>query len=98
MPAASVPLFAAASAHCKSAGNPYAPRLVALDEAFAGVDDSRIKCLGLMATFDMDVVMTSEREWRCYPQVPGLATASSRDWTASGSERTSRTLKKRTSS
>ncbi|TDC82022.1 TIGR02680 family protein [Actinomadura sp. 7K507] len=72
--AASVPLFAAASAHYKSAGNPHAPRLVALDEAFAGVDDdSRAKCLGLLATFDMDVVMTSEREWGCYPQVPGLS-------------------------
>ncbi|SDU48499.1 TIGR02680 family protein [Jiangella alkaliphila] len=71
---ASVPLFAAASAHYKSAANPYAPRLVALDEAFAGVDDdSRAKCLGLLATFDMDVVMTSEREWGCYPEVPGLA-------------------------
>ena len=70
----SVPLFAAASSHYKSAGNPYAPRLIALDEAFAGVDDdSRAKCLGLLATFDMDVVMTSEREWGCYPQVPGLA-------------------------
>ncbi|XRQ09070.1 TIGR02680 family protein [Actinomadura welshii] len=72
--AASVPLFAAASAHYKSAGNPHAPRLVALDEAFAGVDDdSRAKCLGLLATFDMDVVMTSEREWGCYPEVPGLS-------------------------
>ena len=71
---ASIPLFAAASSHYKSAGNPYAPRLIALDEAFAGVDDdSRAKCLGLLATFDMDVVMTSEREWGCYPQVPGLA-------------------------
>jgi uncharacterized protein (TIGR02680 family) len=70
---ASVPLFAAASAHYKSAGNPHAPRLIALDEAFAGVDDdSRAKCLGLLATFDMDVAMTSEREWGCYPQVPGL--------------------------
>ena len=71
---ASVPLFAAASAHYKSASNVHAPRLIALDEAFAGVDDdSRAKCLGLLATFDMDVVMTSEREWGCYPQVPGLA-------------------------
>jgi uncharacterized protein (TIGR02680 family) len=69
----SVPLFAAASSHYKSAGNPHAPRLIALDEAFAGVDDdSRAKCLGLLATFDMDVVMTSEREWGCYPEVPGL--------------------------
>jgi uncharacterized protein (TIGR02680 family) len=71
---ASIPLFAAASAHYKSASNPNAPRLIALDEAFAGVDDdSRAKCLGLLATFDMDVAMTSEREWGCYPQVPGLA-------------------------
>ncbi|MDG4768378.1 TIGR02680 family protein [Solwaraspora sp. WMMD406] len=74
--AASIPLFAAASSYYGSAGNPYAPRLIALDEAFAGVDDdSRAKCLGLLATFDLDVVMTSEREWGCYPQVPGLGIA-----------------------
>jgi uncharacterized protein (TIGR02680 family) len=74
--AASVPLFAAASSFYSSSGNPHAPRLIALDEAFAGVDDdSRAKCLGLLAAFDLDVVMTSEREWGCYPQVPGLAIA-----------------------
>jgi uncharacterized protein (TIGR02680 family) len=74
--AASVPLFAAASAHYRSAGNPHAPRLVTLDEAFAGVDDNaRAKYLGLLAAFDLDVVMTSEREWGCYPEVPGLAIA-----------------------
>jgi uncharacterized protein (TIGR02680 family) len=74
--AASVPLFAAASAHYASAGNPHAPRLVTLDEAFAGVDDNaRAKYLGLLASFDLDVVMTSEREWGCYPEVPGLAIA-----------------------
>lgn len=71
--AASVPLFAAASSHYASAGNPHAPRLVTLDEAFAGVDDNaRAKYLGLLAAFDLDVVMTSEREWGCYPEVPGL--------------------------
>ncbi|HEX5119760.1 MAG TPA: TIGR02680 family protein [Pseudonocardiaceae bacterium] len=74
--AASVPLFAAASSFYTSAGNRHAPRLIALDEAFAGVDDdSRAKCLGLLAAFDLDVVMTSEREWGCYPQVPGLSIA-----------------------
>src|SRR5690606_40398103 len=74
--AASVPLFAAAYAYYASAGNPHAPRLIAVDEAFAGVDDdSRAKSLGLLATFDLDVVMTSEREWGCYPQVPGLSIA-----------------------
>ncbi|MDQ0664548.1 hypothetical protein QFZ35_003046 [Arthrobacter ulcerisalmonis] len=71
----SVPLFAAASAHYNSA-SPLAPRLILLDEAFAGVDDdSRAKSLGLLATFDLDVMMTSEREWACYPQVPGLSIA-----------------------
>lgn len=74
--AVSIPLFAAASSHYASAGSPYAPRLVTLDEAFAGVDDdSRAKCLGLLHAFDLDVVMTSEREWACYPQVPGIAIA-----------------------
>jgi uncharacterized protein (TIGR02680 family) len=74
--AASVPLFAAASSYYTSAGNPHAPRLVMLDEAFAGVDDrARAKCLGLLAAFDLDVVMTSEREWGCYAEVPGLAIA-----------------------
>ncbi|MFE5676549.1 TIGR02680 family protein [Streptomyces erythrochromogenes] len=74
--AVSVPLFAAASSHYASASSPYAPRLVTLDEAFAGVDDdSRAKCLGLLHAFDLDVVMTSEREWACYPQVPGIAIA-----------------------
>ena len=74
--AASLPLFAAASSFYSSAGNPHAPRLVMLDEAFAGVDDrARAKCLGLLAAFDLDVMMTSEREWGCYAEVPGLAIA-----------------------
>jgi uncharacterized protein (TIGR02680 family) len=74
--AVTIPLFAAAASHYRSAGNPHAPRLVLLDEAFAGVDDdARAKCLGLLAEFDLDVVMTSEREWGCYPTVPGLAIA-----------------------
>ena len=67
--------IAAASSHYSS-GSPHAPRLIALDEAFAGVDDdSRAKCLGLLAAFDLDVVMTSEREWACYPTVPGIGIA-----------------------
>jgi hypothetical protein len=70
----SLPLFAAASAHYRSAHKD-APRLVTLDEAFAGVDDdARAKCLGLLTNFDLDVVMTSEREWGFYASVPGIAT------------------------
>ena len=74
--AVSLPLFAAAASHYRSASKPYAARLVTLDEAFAGVDDdSRAKSLGLLRAFDLDVVMTSEREWGCYAEVPGLSIA-----------------------
>lgn len=68
-----VPLFAAASSHYGSA-DARAPRLVLLDEAFAGIDDeARANCMGLIREFDLDFVMTSEREWGCYPQLPGLS-------------------------
>ena len=68
-----VPLFAAASSHYWSA-HPHAPRLVLLDEAFAGIDDeARANCMALIREFDLDFVMTSEREWGCYPELPGLA-------------------------
>jgi uncharacterized protein (TIGR02680 family) len=70
----SVPLFAAASSHYRSA-HEHAPRMIMLDEAFAGVDDdSRAKCLGLLTNFDLDVAMTSEREWGFYASVPGIRT------------------------
>jgi uncharacterized protein (TIGR02680 family) len=70
-----LPLFAAAASHYGSAHED-APRLVMLDEVFAGIDDdARAKSMGLLAQFDLDAVMTSEREWGCYPDVPGLAIA-----------------------
>ncbi|WP_019569597.1 TIGR02680 family protein [Thioalkalivibrio sp. ALE11] len=70
-----LPLFAAAASHYGSA-HPAAPRLIMLDEVFAGVDDdARAKSMGLLAQFDLDALMTSEREWGCYPEVPGLAIA-----------------------
>lgn len=63
---------AAAAAHYHAA--PTAPRLILLDEAFVGIDnDMRRHCLGLLSAFDLDVVMTSEREWGCYDTVPALA-------------------------
>jgi uncharacterized protein (TIGR02680 family) len=71
--ALTIPQFAAAAAHYASAG-PHAPRLILLDEVFVGIDsDMRAKCMGLLATFDLDFVMTSEREWGCYPTLPGLS-------------------------
>lgn len=69
-----VPLFAAASSHYASAGSAHAPRLVLLDEAFAGIDDeARAHCMALIREFDLDFVMTSEREWGCYASLPGVA-------------------------
>jgi len=71
--ALTIPQFAAAAAHYQSA-SPAAPRLILLDEAFVGIDnDMRSKCMGLLAAFDLDFIMTSEREWGCYPTLPGLA-------------------------
>ncbi len=70
--ALTLPQFTAAATFYGSAPN--APRLILLDEAFVGVDsDMRRKCMDLLATFDLDLVMTSEREWGCYPTVPALA-------------------------
>jgi uncharacterized protein YPO0396 len=70
--ALTLPQFAAAAAHYQSA-DPAAPRLILLDEVFVGIDsDMRAKCMGLLETFDLDFVMTSEREWGCYPTLSGL--------------------------
>ena len=66
-----IPQFAAAAAHYHAI--PHAPRLIMLDEAFVGIDaDMRGKCMGLIRHFDLDVVMTSEREWGCYESIDGL--------------------------
>ncbi len=71
--ALTLPQLAAAAAHYRSASHE-APRLILLDEAFVGVDnDMRGKCFELLGAFDLDFVMTSEREWGCYPVVPALA-------------------------
>ena len=69
-----VPLFAAVSSYYTQSGYAHAPRLVLLDEAFAGIDDAaRAHCMGLINEFDLDFVITSEREWACYAELPGVA-------------------------
>jgi uncharacterized protein (TIGR02680 family) len=71
-----LPLFAAASAHYRSAV-PTAPRLILLDEAFAGIDvGMRGRCMALLVEFDLDFMMTSHDEWGCYRELPGVATYS----------------------
>jgi uncharacterized protein (TIGR02680 family) len=71
--ALTIPQFAAAAAHYRTA-DPLAPRLILLDEAFVGIDKPmRAQCMGLLRAFDLDFVMTSEQEWGCYATVPGVA-------------------------
>ncbi|PBC41245.1 TIGR02680 family protein [Rhodococcus sp. ACPA4] len=68
-----LPLFAAAHVMLDSA-DPHAPRLLALDEAFAGVDDNgRSELLGLSVQFDLDLFMTGYDLWITYADVPGCA-------------------------
>ncbi len=69
-----VPLFAAIASFYSQSGYAHAPRLMLLDEAFAGIDDAaRAHCMGLIREFDLDFVITSEREWGCYAELPGVA-------------------------
>lgn len=69
-----VPLFAAVASFYSQGGYHLAPRLMLLDEAFAGIDDTaRAHCMGLIREFDLDFVITSEREWACYAELPGVA-------------------------
>jgi uncharacterized protein (TIGR02680 family) len=68
-----LPLFAAAHAMLNSA-HPHAPRLLALDEAFAGVDDTgRGELMGLAAQFDLDLFMTGYDLWATQAAVRAAA-------------------------
>jgi uncharacterized protein (TIGR02680 family) len=68
-----LPLFAAAHAMLNSA-HPHAPRLLALDEAFAGVDDmGRGELMGLAAQFDLDLFMTGYDLWATQGSVRAAA-------------------------
>jgi uncharacterized protein (TIGR02680 family) len=68
-----MPLFAAANA-LYSSSKPTCPRMVALDEAFAGIDDRfKPELLGLTVKFDLDLFMTGHDLWVNYPTVPLIA-------------------------
>ncbi len=68
-----LPLFAAANALFGSA-RPAAPRLLGLDEAFAGVDDNgRGELMSLAKQFDLDLFMTGYDLWATHPSVSGAA-------------------------
>jgi hypothetical protein len=68
-----MPLFAAANA-LYSSSKPSCPRMVALDEAFAGIDDKfKPELLGLTVGFDLDLFMTGHDLWVTFPTVPAIA-------------------------
>ncbi len=67
-----LPLFAAVAAHYQSV--PQAPRLILLDEVFVGVDTvNRGQVFGLLASLDLDLVLTSDHEWCTYRELDGVA-------------------------
>ena len=69
-----VPLFAAVASFYGRSEEALAPRLMLLDEAFAGIDDAaRAHCMALIREFDLDFIITSEREWACYAELPGVS-------------------------
>ena len=68
-----VPLFSAVVAKYAGA-RPDAPRLISLDEAFAGVDETNIRDMfRLMVEFDFNFMINSQILWGDYDTVPGLA-------------------------
>lgn len=71
-----VPLFAAVNAQYQKAEKADHPRIIALDEAFAGVDDKNISSMfELVHILDFDYIMNSQALWGCYEQVQGLRIA-----------------------
>ncbi len=68
-----LPLFAAAAAHYSS-GFEGGPRLVALDEAFAGIDDrTTADLMALAVEFDLDLFLTGHDLRATYADVPGVS-------------------------
>lgn len=68
-----VPLFSAVVAKYAGA-RPDAPKLISLDEAFAGVDETNIRDMfRLMVEFNFNFMINSQILWGDYDTVPGLA-------------------------
>lgn len=69
-----VPLFAAVASFYGDSNKTLCPRLILLDEVFAGIDDgARAHCWALIREFDLDFIVTSEREWACSIELPGVS-------------------------
>ncbi len=68
-----IPLFAATDSRYKDSRTT-APRIVSLDEAFAGVDEQNMSDMfHLLTDMEFDYMMTSQVLWGCYETVPALS-------------------------
>lgn len=68
-----IPLFAATDSRFNDS-RPGAPRLISLDEAFAGVDEENMRDMfELLTDMKFDYMMTSQQLWGCYDTVPALS-------------------------
>ncbi len=68
-----IPLFAATYSRYASSKSD-APKLISLDEAFAGVDEENMRDMfELLTQLDFDYIMTSQALWGCYDTVPSLS-------------------------
>ena len=68
-----VPLFAAVNAKYNGADKKDCPRIIALDEAFAGVDENNISDMfKLLEKMDLDYVLNSQVLWGDYASVKEL--------------------------
>ena len=71
-----LPMIASVAAHYTAdKGQPSScPRLILLDELFAGVDvANRAQLFGTFSTWDLDAVFTSDHEWCQYETLDGIA-------------------------
>jgi len=68
-----IPLFAATYSRYTDSRED-APKIISLDEAFAGVDDENMRDMfELLTQLDFDYMMTSQVLWGCYDTVPSLS-------------------------
>lgn len=68
-----LPLFAAVAAYYTGEST-RAPRMFALDEAFAGIDrPMRAAMMRFIVHFDLDFVMTTPDDWATYAELDGTA-------------------------
>lgn len=71
-----LPMLASIAVHYADGqgGHLDGPRLILLDELFAGVDESnRAQLFGTFTAWDLDAVLTSDHEWCQYSTLAGIA-------------------------